>query len=73
LDDVTAARMPELLAREDFVNVFVETYPAFADYRDWVEQLTGALREAVVDEDDEEPGAADVPATDGTAAAGAGD
>jgi hypothetical protein len=44
LDDVTYARMPVLLARADFVDVFVATWPEFADHREWVEQLAGAMR-----------------------------
>ena len=44
LDDVTYARMPAILERPDFVDVFVATWPEFGDYRDWLEQLADSMR-----------------------------
>jgi hypothetical protein len=57
LDDVTYANMAGFLERADFVDVFVATYPAFADHRQWVMSLAAAMQdslaEAVGDDDDE--------------------
>jgi hypothetical protein len=44
LDDVTYARMPALVNRSDFVDVFIATYPAFVDFREWTDELAAALR-----------------------------
>lgn len=59
LDDVTAARMPALLARSDFTDVLLRVWPAFAEYREWSESFVVALREAVAPEEDDAPPAAD--------------
>lgn len=59
LDEITRARLPELLEREDFAATICRVYPAFADHREWVDELTEALRDAVDppddDDDDEAP------------------
>lgn len=47
LDDASYAEIGKLLERADFVDVFVATMPAFAEYRPWVEELAAAMRESI--------------------------
>lgn len=54
LDDVTRSRLPELLERDDFAATVCRVYPAFEDHREWVDELTEALRDAVDPPDDDE-------------------
>lgn len=56
LDDDQYAAMPALLGRADFVDVFVGTYPAFAEHRDWVTELTDAMRASIAPGDAENSG-----------------
>lgn len=62
LDELTYKRMPAFVARPDFVDVFVTVWPAFGEYRQWVGELTDALREsleaAASEEADAQPKAA---------------
>ena len=44
LDDMTYQRMPALLERADFVDVFCGTWPAFGAFRPWVEDFAAALK-----------------------------
>lgn len=47
LSDDAYAAMSRLLPREDFLNVLIETVPAYAPYREWFSSLVDALRETV--------------------------
>lgn len=64
LDDVSAARMRELLPREDFADVLVATWPAFQDFRPWVDGLVVALRDLAGGDEEEGDDVADVDADD---------